>query len=48
VINRFQRSGEVDEDIKPHQENGVYNACMKLPKARAEALRALPVHTVDG
>ena len=45
LINRFQRNGRLDEDIKLHQENGVYNAYMKLPKAKARGLRVLAHRT---
>ena len=32
----YRREGKLEDDIRLHQERGVYNAYMKLPKAKAQ------------
>ena len=46
LMKRLKAQGELEDNIRLHQERGIYNAYMKLPPAKAKELEALPAHAL--
>ena len=47
LVARLKRKGCLENDIRLHQERGVYNAYMKLPAAKAKELEEIPAHALQ-
>ena len=44
LMKGLKAKGELEDNTRLHQERGVYNVYMKLPKAKARELEAMPAH----
>ena len=44
LMQGLKAKGSLEDDIRLHQERGVYNVSMKLPADKAKGLEAIPAH----
>ena len=46
LMKQLKAKGSLEYNIRLHQERGIYNTYMKLPKAKAKELGAIPAHAL--
>ena len=44
LMSELKEKGRLEDNMRLHQERGVYNVYMKLPAAKAKELEAIPAH----
>ena len=46
-MGELKAKGSLEDDVRLHQERGVYNVYMKLPAAKAKELEAIPAQAFE-
>ncbi|CAK0875118.1 unnamed protein product [Prorocentrum cordatum] len=47
LVAKLKETGALENNIRLHQERGVYNAYLKLPEEKARELEQLPLNTIE-
>eukprot|EP00959_Pyramimonas_sp_CCMP1952_P158177 3307778-Pyramimonas_sp.AAC.1 len=47
LVAKLKETGALENNIRLHQERGVYNAYLKLPEEKAKELEQLPLNTIE-
>ncbi|CAK0837809.1 unnamed protein product, partial [Prorocentrum cordatum] len=47
LVAELKEAGALENNIRLHQERGVYNAYLKLPEEKAKELEQLPLNTIE-